>query len=77
MFKNIRTFIMQILSLPASNADAERGFSKLALLKTKTRNRQQLPSINALILVSEAVKAKGSCTEFIPTTKMMNEIPKI
>lgn len=74
MFKHLCKFIMQILSLPTSNADAERLFSKLTLMKTKTRNRLQLPSINALILVSETVKAQGSCIDFMPTQTMLNII---
>lgn len=73
-FKNLCSFIMQVLSLPTSNADAERLFSKLSLMKTKTRNRLQLPSTNALILVSEAVRDKGACVNFKPSQLMLNSI---
>lgn len=67
-------FAMHVLSLPTSNADAEILFSKLSLMKTKTRNRLQLPSISALILISEAVKDKGGCMDFRPSERMLNSI---
>lgn len=39
LFPNLIEFVQMLLSLPHSSAEVERVFSKLALIKTKTRNR--------------------------------------
>lgn len=70
-FKNFPNFALKVLSLSTLNADAERLFSKLSLIKTKTRNSLQLASINALIAVSEAVKEQGGCMNFKPSKDMV------
>lgn len=76
IFNNFATFALQVLSLPTSNADAERLFLKLSLIKTKSRNSLQLTSINALNSVSEAVKEQGGCMNFNPSKEMVivNEV---
>ncbi|XP_064082991.1 uncharacterized protein LOC135199007 [Macrobrachium nipponense] len=63
MFSALSNFALHILSLPTSNADAERVFSKLNFIKTKLRNSLQLPSIIALIAVSEEVQRYGGCVQ--------------
>lgn len=38
IIKNILRFILNVLSLPHSNAECERQFSKVNIIKTKSRN---------------------------------------
>ncbi|XP_042237675.1 protein ZBED8-like isoform X2 [Homarus americanus] len=73
-FKDLCTFALQVLSLPTSNADAERLFSKFNLMKTKSRNTLQTPSINSLIALSEAVKFQGGCINFTPNQRMLTSV---
>lgn len=55
VFQNLARFVLNILSLPHSNAACERLFSKVNLIKTKTRNRLVTDTINGTILASECV----------------------
>lgn len=71
LFNTFGNFAMQILALPTSNADAERLFSKLTLIKSKVRNSLQLPSIKSLIQLSETVTNGGGCNNFTPTQAML------
>lgn len=73
-FKWLPNLAFLVLSLPrpTSNADAERLFSKVNLIKTDTRNRLHMETMNALIILSEAVKDQGSCCiNFKPNDKLM------
>lgn len=69
---------LNVLSLPTSNADAGRLFSKLNLTKTKCRNSLQMPTINALITMEEYAKCKGGGININVTDvhQMMNVITK-
>ena len=71
-FKNLSKFALQMLSLPVSNADAERLFSKLSLIKTETRNRLSIKNLKSLLYVSEAVKEQEACYLFQPSEAMIN-----
>lgn len=73
-FKVFATFSLQVLSLPTSNADAERLFSCLTHIKTKTRNSLHLSTIMSLILLSECVRAGGGIKYFEPTQEMIDFI---
>lgn len=71
LFTLLPRFALSILSLPTSNADAERIFSKINLNKTLLRNKL-LPSTQAsLIMASEAVSAAGGCVVFEPSQEMI------
>lgn len=48
-FEELAKFALQLLSLPWSNADVERTFSQLNLVKSKIRNRMQLTTVNAIL----------------------------
>lgn len=51
-----------ILSLPHSNADVERVFSSMNLIKTKTRNRMGLKTMTAILNIRWGLKRlKQSC----------------
>lgn len=50
-FSEISCFAFQLLSLHWSNADVERLFSQMNLVKTKLRNRIQSDTVNAILHV--------------------------
>lgn len=65
-FTVLPLFALTILSLPTSNADVERIFSKVNLIKTKQRNKISTSTLTSLIIASEMVKSKGGCVNFEP-----------
>lgn len=67
---------MLVLSLPTSNSAAERVFKKICLTKTDYRNRLQIPAVQALTVVSEAVKAQECCYKFQPSDEMIYALKK-
>lgn len=58
-FKEIADFAVSMLVLPYSNAEVERSFSQLNLLKTKLRNRLTPGTINALMVIRAGLKRHG------------------
>ena len=61
-----------LLALPHSSADAERLFSAVMLIKSKSRNR--LNTDTALLLAKEGVKDLSpteDCTKFCPPPEMI------
>lgn len=73
-FACLGNFAFQVLSLPTCNADAERLFSKLNLIKRKERNCLTLENVKSLIRISEWFS--GDCEEFEPTGEMLNVFKK-
>ena len=71
-FKNLATFALELLALPVSNADAERLFSKLNLVKTDVRNKLGIDTLKSLLMLSEEVKDQESCYTFIPSEALLN-----
>lgn len=71
LFYNISTFFLNILSLPHSNADCERIFSSMNLLKTKLRNALHISSVSHILLAKECIKEQGGCTNFVPCKTML------
>ena len=64
-------FALEILSLPLSNADAERIFSKLNLIKRKTRCRLHTQTVRSLIALSDCSSMQGGCSVFEPNENML------
>lgn len=50
-FEELAKFALELLSLPWSNADVERTFSQLNLVKSKIRNRMQVSTVNAILTI--------------------------
>lgn len=71
---NISSFALNVLSISHSNAECERIFSKVNLIKTKTRNRLATKTINGTLLTAQCVKQNNSCVQFVPNKKMINSI---
>lgn len=75
-YKNLSNFVLMILTLPTSNSSAERLFSKINVIKTHYRNRLQIPAIQALSVISEAVKAQECCYKFRPSNEMIDALKR-
>ena len=73
-FTVLPKFALSILSLPTSNADAERIFSKLNLIKTKIRNKMLTATETALAVVADTVKSQGGCIKFEPSEAMIKSV---
>lgn len=77
LFKHLSSFVLQMLSLPHSNASCERLFSRVNLIKTDIRNKIITPTINGLLLTQQAVKTDdGTCITFKPTIEMRSLMNK-
>ncbi|XP_012536395.2 uncharacterized protein LOC105836713 isoform X1 [Monomorium pharaonis] len=74
---SLSKFVLNILSLPHSNAQCERIFSKINLIKTKTRNKLNISTINGTLLASQNVKKNTlgscSCINFTPSKNMLSK----
>ena len=74
LFGTVCKFMKCLLALPHSSADAERLFSAVTLIKTKSRNRLGTDTVSALLLAKEGVKdvsPSEDCTKFCPPPKMI------
>ncbi|CAH0551284.1 unnamed protein product [Brassicogethes aeneus] len=72
MFPHMNILINGILSLPHSSATAERIFSQLTLIKTKTRNRLFIITCDALLSSKEILKGT-SCYKWNPDDKYLTK----
>ncbi|XP_036329582.1 uncharacterized protein LOC118741720 isoform X2 [Rhagoletis pomonella] len=61
LFSDLAEFALHLLSLPWSNADVERLFSQLNLVKTKLRNSIHLITINAILSIRYGLKRHNKC----------------
>lgn len=77
LFLNLAKFVLQVLSLPHANADSERIFSAVNLIKTRQRNCLLTSTINATLLTKQFISRKHSnCTSFKPSPDMIIKIKK-
>lgn len=71
-FKDLSAFAIRALSLPTSNADVERVFSVMAVIKTKLRNRMLIPMLVALMRVRIHMRVFNiCCKDYTPSEKML------
>ncbi|KAG8278642.1 hypothetical protein J6590_014198 [Homalodisca vitripennis] len=73
-FKILPKFALEALSLPHSNADCERMFSKINNVKTKFRNKLLTETIEKTLLASEGIKFQGGCPSFNPSKEMLSKM---
>ena len=64
-----------LLCLPHGNADCDRIFSHVQLIKTKTRNRMGLRLLNNL-LTYKCNKPFNNCYELVPSERMLQNAHK-
>lgn len=60
-FKELAAFATRLLTLPHSNADVERVFSQVNLVKTKLRNSLSISTLNAILYVRFGLKRVNKC----------------
>lgn len=72
-FYAIGQFALDLLVLPHSSASCERTFSKVNLIKTKTRNKLITSTLNGLMLSSQCVVSNGG-DNFDPSKKMLDSM---
>ena len=65
-FQELFDLAISILSLPHSNAEVERLFSQLNVVKNKLRNRLSLKSVNAVLAVRTGLKRLEKRCSYIP-----------
>lgn len=74
-FTVLPAFVLTVLSLPHSNADVERVFSKVTNTRSKLRNRLKTKNVEGCCLASECVKKNGNCCAgFQPSTEMVQRM---
>jgi len=65
LFPNLEKLVYAVLSLPHSNAEAERIFSIVTDVKNKKRNRINIETLNAICKVRSSFQAKNvDCRTF-------------
>lgn len=60
-FKEIAEFAISLLILPNSNAEVERLFSSMNIVKNKLRNKMQLPMLSAILTIKYGLKRHNKC----------------
>lgn len=48
-FKALASFVLKLLSLPWSNAEVERVFSQMNIVKSKLRNSMNIGTLNSIL----------------------------
>ncbi|XP_061728457.1 uncharacterized protein LOC133533482 [Cydia pomonella] len=60
-FQDLATFAVSLLVLPHSNADVERLFSMMNVVKTKQRNRMKFDLLSSIVTVRAGLAREGKC----------------
>ncbi|TGZ50748.1 Zinc finger protein [Temnothorax longispinosus] len=60
-FAKLAAFALSMLILPYSNAQVERVFSQLNLVKNKVRNKMSIKMTNAILTIRFGLKRNGKC----------------
>ena len=71
-FPTVLLFIKSLLALPHSNADVERVFSQVALIKTKHRNKLKTSTLDALLVTRDGLPS--DCVHFSPDLDMCRRV---
>ena len=68
-FPTVGKLTKSLLSIPHSNADVERIFSHVNLIKVKQRNQLKTSTLDALLMVKQGLPCE-SCVKFCPDLDM-------
>ena len=73
-FRNLSQLALSLYSIPYSNAEVERIFSKMNYFKNKMRNRMSSPTLDALIRIEGGLRwRKKECHNFTVTDDMKSK----
>lgn len=76
-YPNLAAFTKAMLTIPVSNADCERAFSQVNLIKTNQRNRFSTEGVASLLFVKDGVKnVAEQCAIFEPSDEMLSNFNK-
>ncbi|KAH7956289.1 hypothetical protein HPB52_007891 [Rhipicephalus sanguineus] len=71
-FKELAEFALSLLAMPLGNADVERVFSRMNIVKSRLRNRMKNEMLSAILHVRYGLRLRGACCrDFQPTARMM------
>lgn len=74
-FKELAEVAINILSLPHSNAEIERVFSQLNIVKNKQRNRMKVNLINSILAIRAGLRRlKTNCFNYELPNDVLNLI---
>lgn len=72
MFKELALFALSLLVMPLSNADIERVFSHMSLVKSKLRNRIGQETLSGILHIKYGLRRQGlCCKDFAPSQEML------
>jgi hypothetical protein len=60
-FFELSEFALKLLVLPWSNAEVERIFSQMNIIKTKTRNKTGTKLLNSMLTIKSDLKRRNTC----------------
>ena len=65
-------YALTCLVMPVSNAAVERGFSVVAAVKNKARNRMQLDLLSSIIRIkTQLMRSNKCCVDFEQSSEML------
>lgn len=74
-FSDLAEFATRMLTMPFSNAEVERIFSQMNIVKSKLRNRMQCDMVNAIVFIRSWLSNSGKCcSDFEISREMVKEI---
>ncbi|KYQ53502.1 hypothetical protein ALC60_00028, partial [Trachymyrmex zeteki] len=75
LFAELVTFALSMLILPYSNAQVERIFSQLNLVKNKVRNKMSIEMANAILMIRFGLKRNDKCCHnYVLPPKVIHKI---
>lgn len=76
-FEELCKAALAALSLPHSNAEVERLFSQMSVVKSKLRNRMSLHTLNSILLVRYGLKPAGeTCYQHKLPSVVLQQAPQ-
>jgi hypothetical protein len=66
IFVELTYIAISMFTLPHSNAETERLFSQMNVVKNKLRNRLKLPMLNAVLTIRSGLKRFNKCCHNYP-----------
>ncbi|CAH0559254.1 unnamed protein product [Brassicogethes aeneus] len=76
-FYQLAMFAISLLVLPHSNAEVERLFSQLNIVKCKLRNRLKVDTVTAILTVKAGLRFNKCCFNFELPNSVINKIKTI